>query len=103
MEDFFSDFDFGRLKSMRNLVADVADAWNDCKAHRDKAKDMVKKIRDTYFTKTSKQWVDDLIQAGHTMSALSGLIRDFYKAYNAAKREKIGLISEIWNIIVCKF
>lgn len=88
MEDFFSDFDFGRLKSMRNLVADVADAWNDCKAHRDKAKDTVKKIRDTYFTKTSKQWVDDLIQAGHTMSALSGLIRDFYKAYNAAKREK---------------
>ena len=70
------------------MVADIADAWNDCKAHRDKAKDTVKKIRDTYFTKTSKQWVDDLIQAGHTMSALSGLIHDFYKAYNAAKREK---------------
>ncbi|WP_341278420.1 helicase-exonuclease AddAB subunit AddA [Paenibacillus sp. FSL H8-0537] len=89
-EQWFEPFHtvgFGKLKAMRGDEYDKS-LQEQAKDLRDGAKKLLATLADELFGRTPEQFLEELQELAPLMAALSELIIDFGKRYEAAKREK---------------
>jgi len=90
-QDMFAGFrqvSFGRLKAARNHEGMDVALHKQVKDLRDGVKERIYRLRDTYFSQSPEQQLEDLQKLAPVMSTLVQLVLDFGESFRQAKKNR---------------